>query len=129
MKVAFKKVFVVLIFDAAGVFIDKIQRHLVVLLWQEPFNFLWPFNKNSDIVCKIVFQPNIQGFLQGLDTIKIKMVGHNSSLHIMVLIDQSESGAMANIYCPKMLKHGFDKGGFASAHLTVKTESLFSLIL
>ena len=82
-------------------------------------DFFRPFDQAEAVSGKVFLNPNIQGFLQFIDAVEIKVIDWEA-LCAAVLVDDGEGRAVNGIFHSEGLAQCFDEGGLAGSHLAVE---------
>ncbi len=86
-------------------------------------DFFRPFDKAEAVSGKVVFSSYVEGFLEAVDTVEIKVVDWKA-LCALVFVNDGEGGAVYDVVDSESLADGFDESGFAGPHLAVEGEDV-----
>jgi hypothetical protein len=80
-----------------------------------------PFNKTPGIAVKVFFVSQVEGFFNGFDPVKIKMINNFTGTGV-VLIDQGKTRAGNPVYDSKLPADCVNQRGFSAPHGTGKSK-------
>ena len=86
-------------------------------------DFFRPFDKAEAASGKVVFSSYVEGFLEAVDAVEVKVVDREAAA-ASVFVDYGEGRAVDVVLYAQGLADGFDEGGFAGTHLAVECEDV-----